>query len=90
MSAADEFSSENDQNQFFEILGSGSPSAVPDEGAGEDDAAFEQSEERIVTLYTVSDASGSLKVDPVATKPLKQEFLNTNDVRFLSLESNHI
>ena len=60
------------------MLGSGSPGSVPEESAGEDDAVFEQNEERSVTLYTVSDATGSLQVNPVAQKPLKQEMLNTN------------
>lgn len=75
----DEYSSQRDGEEFFEILGSGSPSQVPDESTAEDDETFERSDERGVTLYTVSDASGTLKVDPIATKPLKQEMLNTND-----------
>lgn len=38
-------------------------------------------------MYHVSDASGSLKVDPIATKPLKQEMLNTNDCYILDTGS---
>lgn len=69
------------------MLGSGSASRVPDESTSEDDEAFEKAEERLTTLYTVSDASGALKVDPIATKPLKQEMLNTNDCFILDTGS---
>lgn len=75
----DEFSKDSDRQHFFEVLGSGSPDEVPDETAGGDDEAFERGHESTTTLYTVSDASGSLKVEPIAQKPLKQEMLNTND-----------
>ncbi|CAO1441408.1 unnamed protein product [Diamesa hyperborea] len=83
----DEYSSQRDSEEFFEILGSGSPSQVPDESTSEDDEAFERSDESGVALYTVSDASGSLKVEPIATKPLKQEMLNTNDCFILDTGS---
>lgn len=83
----DEFSSENDLEQFFQILGSGSPSQVPDESTSEDDESFERKDESITTLYTVSDASGQLKITPIAQKPLKQEMLNTNDVFILDTGS---
>jgi gelsolin len=75
----DEFSSQVDQEAFFQLLGSGTPQQVPDESTAEDDEVFEKADERATTLYTVSDASGTLKVEPIATKPLKQEMLNTND-----------
>jgi gelsolin len=83
----DEFSSESDKEHFFEVLGSGSPSQVPDESTAEDDEAFERKDSDATTLYTVSDASGTLKVEPVATKPLKQEMLNTNDCFILDTGS---
>jgi gelsolin len=83
----DEFSSEVDQNHFFEVLGSGSPAQVPDESVAEDDEAFERKDESATTLYTVSDASGNLKVDPIGQKPLKQEMLNTNDCFILDTGS---
>lgn len=76
----DEFSSEHDHEQFFEILGSGSPTSVPEEAAGEDDAQFETIDAAAVTLYKVSDAGGSLKVETIATKPIRQEFLKTEVV----------
>ncbi|KAG5671064.1 hypothetical protein PVAND_001279 [Polypedilum vanderplanki] len=73
----DEFSSEHDVHNFFKVLGSGSPDEVTDES--EDDEAFERSQESETTLYTVSDASGKLTIEPIAQKPLRQEMLNTND-----------
>lgn len=87
LSFTDEFSSESDQEQFFEILGSGSPSQVPDESTSEDDDTFEKADERATTLYLVSDASGTLKIDPVSQKPLKQEMLSTNDCFILDTGS---
>lgn len=69
------------------MLGSGSPNEVPDESTSEDDETFEKGDERATTLYLVSDASGSLKVEPVAQKPLKQEMLNTNDCFILDTGS---
>lgn len=83
----DEFSSDFDKEKFFEILGSGSPSQVPDESTSEDDETFERSDEKITVLYTVSDSSGTLKVEPIAQKPLKQEMLNTNDCFILDTGS---
>lgn len=50
---------------------------MPDASAAEDDDAFEKAVERAVTLYHVTDAGGSLQVTPVATKPLRQDMLNT-------------
>lgn len=75
----DEFSSHVDQEEFFEKLGSGSPSEVPDESTSEDDEAFEATHDRTITLYKVSDASGKLQVDTIAQRPLKQEQLKTED-----------
>uniref|UniRef100_A0A336MY83 CSON002905 protein n=1 Tax=Culicoides sonorensis TaxID=179676 RepID=A0A336MY83_CULSO len=75
----DEFSPEIDQQHFFEALGSGSFNAVPDASTAEDDAEFEQSDARRVTLYKISDAAGSLKIDTISEKPLKQEMLKTDD-----------
>lgn len=83
----DEFSSEIELEHFFQVLGSGSPSQVPDESTSEDDEAFERKDVDATTLYTVTDASGQLKVTPVAQKPLKQEMLNTNDCFILDTGS---
>ena len=83
----DEFSSSSDQEHFFEILGSGSPSEVPDESTSEDDEAFEKGQERATTLYHVCDASGQLEVKQIAQIPLRQEMLNTNDCFILDAGS---
>lgn len=85
----DEFSSPSDTNKFFEALGSGSRDEVPEESAGGDDQAFERNEEQSVTMYLVTDASGSLAVTPVS-KPFKQENLNTNDCYILDTKSGGI
>lgn len=76
---ADEFSPQSDFDNFFKALGEGSQATVPEESVGGDDQQFESNEERVVTLYRVSDASGSLKVTPVGQKPLVQSALDTND-----------
>lgn len=87
LQSTDEFSSEGDQEEFFQILGSGAPNEVPDESTSEDDETFEKGDEKATVLYLVSDASGTLKVDPVGQKPLKQEMLNTNDCFILDTGS---
>lgn len=75
----DEFCDSSEVARFFELLGSGSADDISDEEDGGDDKEFESSEERTVTLYKVSDSSGSLSVEQVATKPLTQDLLDTND-----------
>lgn len=74
----DQFSDTSEVQRFFTILGSGSPEEVPDADAGGDDAEFENNENKVVTLYKVSDASGKMRLDKVATKPLAQTLLDTN------------
>lgn len=83
----DEFSTAGDQQEFFDLLGSGSPDTVPEEAISEDDADFERNDANKVALYKVSDADGSLKVDPIAQKPLRQDHLNTNDCFILDTGS---
>lgn len=83
----DEFSSLNDQEEFFRILGSGSPSTVPEETTSEDDAEFETKDAAAVTLYKVSDANGQLQVDTISQKPIRQEFLKTEDCFILDTGS---
>lgn len=68
-------------------MGSGTPASVPEETAGEDDAAFETKDATAVTLYKVSDAGGSLQVDPISTRPIKQEMLKTEDCFILDTGS---
>ncbi|XP_054726813.1 gelsolin-like [Anastrepha obliqua] len=83
----DEFSSDVDKQHFFEVLGSGSPTQVPDEAAEQEDGAFETADANSVTLYKVSDAKSGLKIDPISTKPLRQEMLDTNDCFILDTGS---
>ncbi|XP_053946203.1 gelsolin [Anastrepha ludens] len=83
----DEFSSDVDKQHFFEVLGSGSPTQVPDEASEQEDGAFETADANSVTLYKVSDAKSGLKIDPISTKPLRQEMLDTNDCFILDTGS---
>lgn len=73
----DEFGTADDQEEFFRTLGGGSAAQVPDESAADEDAAFETKDANAVTLYKVSDAAGSLKVDTISTKPIRQEMLKS-------------
>ncbi|KAF5272844.1 hypothetical protein FQR65_LT00440 [Abscondita terminalis] len=75
----DEFSLPTEVDEFFQVLGNGSPSEVPDESAGGDDEQFESSQERTVTLHRVSDSSGRMQVEQVGQKPLRQAQLDAND-----------
>lgn len=83
----DEFSTEIDKQNFFNVLGSGSPSQVPEESTAEEDAAFETTDASSVTLYKVTDASGSLKIESISQKPLRQEMLDTRDCFILDTGS---
>lgn len=75
----DESATEDEIQEYFSTLGSGSQADVPDENVGGDDEQFEKSEEKETTLYRVSDANGKMEVVKVATKPLQQSMLDTND-----------
>jgi len=70
---------EEEVSRFFKALGGGSRADLPDPPAEDDDDTFEKLAETTVTLYRVSDQSGSLKVDKVATRPLSREMLKTED-----------
>lgn len=72
---------------FFEILGSGSPSEVPDEGAAEEDSAFETKDAAAVSLYKVSDSTGKIQHTPISTKPIRQDMLATADCFILDTGS---
>lgn len=76
-----------DKEEFFTVLGSGSPDQVPAASVAEEDAEFEKKDERGVTLYKISDASGSLKVDTISQKPLRQDMLDTRDCFILDTGS---
>lgn len=83
----DEFSTAVDQEDFFKVLGSGSPTSVPEESSSEDDAEFETKDAAAVTLYKVSDAAGALQVDTISAKPIRQDMLKT-EVSFFFGASN--
>ncbi|XP_034253476.1 gelsolin-like [Thrips palmi] len=90
VSIIDEFSPVIDVENFFKVLGSGAPGKVPEEAAGGDDADFEKQTDSTVVLYKVSDATGSLKVDKLAQKPLSQSELSTNDAFVLDAGASGI
>lgn len=71
---------------FFRELGGGSAAQVPDESAAEEDEAFERKDADSITLYKVSDSSGSLKVEQIGTKPLRQDMLKTEVSHTSSIE----
>uniref|UniRef100_A0A903Z0F0 Gelsolin-like domain-containing protein n=1 Tax=Anopheles minimus TaxID=112268 RepID=A0A903Z0F0_9DIPT len=84
----DEFASSSEQQQFFDVLGEGSPDAVADES--ECDEIYERSDCKTVTLYHVSDASGSLAITPIGERPLKQSLLDSNDCYILDTGAGSI
>lgn len=67
----------DDQESFFRILGGGSPAQVPEESTADEDASFETKDAAAVTLYKVSDSAGSLQVDTISTKPIRQDMLKS-------------
>lgn len=75
----DQFCSGAEFAEFFETLGSGSPGEIADASDDDDDLTFEKEQQSAVTLYRVSDASGSLVVDVIGTKPLQQSMLKAED-----------
>lgn len=77
---SDEFSPQSDFDTFFAALGGGSREAVPEAATGGDDAQFETAEERSAALYRISDASGSLRVEPIGRRPLEPTLLDAGDV----------
>lgn len=83
----DEFSTDTDKQNYFNVLGSGSPGQVPEELAAEEDAAFETTDANSVTLYKVSDSSGKLKIEQISQKPLRQEMLDTRECFILDTGS---
>lgn len=83
----DNFSSDFAKEHFFTTLGSGSADEVPDESTDEEDGAFETADIKAVTLYKVSDASGSLEIEKISEKPLRQEMLSTDDSFILDTDS---
>ncbi|KRT78520.1 hypothetical protein AMK59_6774, partial [Oryctes borbonicus] len=75
----DDTATEDEVEAFFQALGGGSADDIPDESVAGSDDEFESDEERTVTLYKVSDSTGSIQITPISSKPLKQAYLDTND-----------
>ncbi|XP_055532240.1 gelsolin, cytoplasmic-like isoform X2 [Wyeomyia smithii] len=84
----DEFASAGDQQEFFDVLGEGSPDEVADES--ESDDTYEENLTTAITLYRVSDAGGSLEIIPVGERPLKQSMLDSDDCFILDTGSSGI
>lgn len=59
-------------------MGSGSADKVPEDSTAEEDSAFETKDAAGVTLYKVTDAAGSLQVETISTKPIRQEMLKSD------------
>nr|ANR02564.1 gelsolin [Peripatoides novaezealandiae] len=70
----DAFNAAEEKN-FFAELGSSGP--IKDEG--EDDAQFERNQQTEVSLWKVTDAKGKLETIKVSDRPIKQEYLDSND-----------
>ncbi|XP_046668333.1 gelsolin, cytoplasmic isoform X2 [Homalodisca vitripennis] len=83
-------STADEVNEFFQQLGGGSASQVADEAKTDDDQQFERNQDSIVSLYKISDASGSISSVKVAEKPLRQQMLDTNDAFILDTVSSGI
>ena len=56
-------------------IADGTPKDIKD---ATDDTTFERKSRDVVTLYCVSDASGSLVISEVGKYPLKRELLDSN------------
>lgn len=84
---SDEFSTVDDQESFFRVLGSGTPAQVPEDSTADEDAVFERNDANAVTLYKVSDSSGALKVDPISTKPIRQDMLKSEVSYFYQIDA---
>ncbi|XP_067138441.1 gelsolin, cytoplasmic-like isoform X3 [Centruroides vittatus] len=74
----DESCSADEKEKFFEELGGGSDADVKDAESGGDDAEHERTLETEVSLYRISDEP-KLTVDRIEEKPLKQEFLESDN-----------
>ncbi|EGD82600.1 scinderin isoform 2 [Salpingoeca rosetta] len=73
----------DDDSLFWEKFGVSKPTRIKSAEEGGDDAKHSRAAAANVTLYRVSDASGSMQVTPVEEKPYKQEMLDTNDAFIL-------
>eukprot|EP00730_Choanoeca_flexa_P008954 TRINITY_DN12561_c0_g5_i1.p1 TRINITY_DN12561_c0_g5~~TRINITY_DN12561_c0_g5_i1.p1 ORF type:complete len:835 (+),score=300.76 TRINITY_DN12561_c0_g5_i1:1495-3999(+) len=69
----------DDDSAFWSTMGVGKPGKIKSAAEGGDDKGHERSAVKNVTLYKVSDASGSMQVTEISEKPYKKEQLDTND-----------
>lgn len=74
------FPDDEEKKDFFTALGSGSAGEVP--AASKCDVEFEKETADKMTLYKVSDASGQLKVEEIASGSIRKEMLDS-DVNIL-------
>ncbi|XP_055933755.1 gelsolin, cytoplasmic-like isoform X1 [Argiope bruennichi] len=75
----DENCSSSEIQEFFNELGGGSPNDVA-EGTSDDDKKFEANFESKIALYKIwENESGELQHELVSEKPLKQEYLQSDD-----------
>lgn len=84
----DEAKDHRDESKFFEALGS--RGEIKDASEGGDDVAFEKHSQQSVSLYRVSDESGTLEITPVNEMPLRKEHLDSNDCFILDCGSSGI
>ncbi|XP_015765697.1 PREDICTED: advillin-like [Acropora digitifera] len=84
----DEGKDHRDESKFFEALGS--RGEIKDASEGGDDVAFEKHSQQSVSLYRVSDESGTLEITPVDEMPLRKEHLDSNDCFILDCGSSGI
>ncbi|GFX69527.1 gelsolin, cytoplasmic [Trichonephila clavipes] len=87
----DENCSSSEIREFFEELGGGSPDDVADATCEDDDKAYESTFEAKVALYKIwEDESGELQDELISEKPLKQEYLQSDDCFLLDGGMNGI
>ncbi|GBN32398.1 Gelsolin, cytoplasmic [Araneus ventricosus] len=76
----DENCSSSEIQEFFDDLGGGSPDDVAEATSDDDDKKFEANFESKIALYKVwEDDSGELQHELISEKPIKQEYLQSDD-----------
>lgn len=73
----------DDDAAFWEKMGVSKPSKIKSASEGGDDKGHDRAAVQNMTLYRVSDASGSMQVTPIEEKPYKKESLDTKDAFIL-------
>nr|XP_027221280.1 gelsolin, cytoplasmic-like [Penaeus vannamei] len=76
----DESASSSEIEAFFEALGGGSPDDIADEDAAMEDAAFERSENNVISLHHVfEDDNNIIQTNLIGEKPLLQSMLDSGE-----------